>query len=325
MANPIVDPSKVKYFPEMLIECINESSVTTTGQKVASYLMTDRRAVVENAEVYNQTANMDLVISADGIEKARIRSDSHTLRDPCRYHKLSAKETLDFSLIMTAGGPTSDVRSRWNITFRRPLAVDKIRDDVQLDTDELALSNDLHLDEHLSFGTIPHNQSLLNIDPAKLFDDVIPVERNMAIIAAGGESVIGGRKLDIPSPNSQLYVLLGVMVDQDLIVAGTADDTFLVVDRDNDPDYMKLDVSGMTDLQYVPCFVPCIKSLNVRIKSTSGTAAGGAGFIYGIRDLTVADHLRWNIPFNSPVARSDAQKLVTDNPKLAKSIQAGVI
>jgi len=328
MANPIIDPAKAKYFPEMLIECINEASISTSGEQIASYLLNDRSCVVENPEVFTQTANLDLVVSADSSERARIRSNAQVLRDPGRYVKITAKETLDFTGIMTSGGPTTNVRSRWNMTFRRPLVVDKLREKNPLDTDEISSMSAIikKLEDNLSLGTIPRNQSLLNIDPAKMFDDVICVEKNMAAMAASSESIIGGSKINIPNPNSQLIVLLGVMVDTSCFAAGTASDTFVVVDRDTDPNYMKLDVTGMADQFYMKCFVPCIKSLEVRVESATGTGANTVpcGFIYGTRKLNVADHIKWNLPFNSAVARSAAQKLVTDYPDTVKSMQAGV-
>jgi hypothetical protein len=329
MANPIIDPAKAKYFPEMLIECINEASISTSGEHIASYLLNDRRCVVENPEVFTQTANLDLVVSADSSERARIRSNAQTLRDPGRYVKVTARETLDFTGIMTAGGPTTNVRSRWNMTFRRPLVVDKLREKSSLDTDEINSMSEIikQLEDNMSLGTIPFNQSLLNIDPAKLFDDVICVEKNMAAMAAGAESIIGGSKINIPNPNSQLIVLLGVMFDTSCFAAGTASDTFVVVDRDIDANYMKLDVTGMADQFYMKCFVPCIKSLEVCVESATGTGGNTVpcGFIYGTRKLNVADHIRWNLPFNSATARSDAQKLATDWPKTVKSIRAGVV
>jgi hypothetical protein len=327
MANPIIKPDKAKYFPEMLIEAINQASISTNGESIASYSLIDRRCTVENPEVHTQTANLDLVITADSTERARIRSNAQTLQDRNRYIKIRARETVDFSGIMTAGGPTTNVRSRWNMTFREPLVVDKLREKGQLDSVEDSLVKDLHLEENMSFGTIPHNQSLLNIDPSKLFDDVIPVEKNMTAMGASSSSIIGGSAINIPNPNSQVAVLLGVMIDTTCFGAGTPDDTFIIVDRDTDPEYMKLDVTALPDFTYLKCYVPAIKKLEVRIESTTGTGGNTVpcGFIYGIRNLNVADHIRWKLPFNSATARSDAQKLVTDWPKTAKGIQAGVV
>ena len=97
----------------------------------------------------------------------------------------------------------------------------------------------------------------MNIDPAKMFDQVIPVEKSMAALAAGGEAQIGGSQ--IPA-NGNLIVLLGIMVDTS-VFAATPDDTFIVVDRDADSDYVKVDITGMPDNLYVPAtFPPSISS-----------------------------------------------------------------
>lgn len=326
MATPVVDPSKIKYFPEMLPEALNEPSVSVAGQKVASYNMSDRRCVIENIECMTPTANLDLVVSTDSGEKCRIRSDSPANNDPRRYHKISARETMDFSAIMTAGGPTANVRFRWNMTFRRPLPIDKRREGAQLDTEEGPISELVNLDDNLSLGTIPYWQSLMHIDPAKLFDDVIPVDKELAAMAAASESVVGGSPINVPNPNSQLIVLLGVMIDRTALPA-TPSDTFLVIDRDIDSDYVRLDVTAITSNQYIPCYIPALKKLEVRVESATGSGGGviPVGFSYGIRKLNVADYIRWKLPYNSPIARSDAQALISKYNSTAKKIQAGMI
>jgi hypothetical protein len=193
-----------------------------------------------------------------------------------------------------------------------------------LDTVEGPIADLVHLEDFLSLGTISYYQSLAKIDPAKMFDDVIPVDKVLPVIAAGGESIVGGTAINVPNPNSQLIVLLGVSFDSSAMA--TPDDTFLVVDRDTDPDYMKLDVTGMPDNGYLPCYVPAIKKLEVRIESTTGIVASPCGFYYGVRKLNVGDHIRWNLGFpNAPLARADAQALITKYPDIAKRMQAGLI
>ena len=324
MASPTIDPYRAKFFPEMLIEAVNEASISTSGESIAQYRLEDRYAVIESAEVHTQTANLDLVISTDGSEKARIRSDAQTLQDRNRIMKLRARQHIDFTGIMTAGGPTTNVRSRWNMTIRKPTAVYKRRNDIALDTSEVDLEKDLNIDENIMLGVIPHDESLLKIDPSKMFDDIIIVERELAIIAAGGEGVIGGAKIDVPAAGRQLAVLLGVMVDTAMLGAGTADDTFLVVDRDQDSEYMKLDITALPDNVYVPCFVPAIRSLKVYVQSTTGTSADGCGFVYGLRDLTAIDRIKWNLPPGSATGRAEIESLMQRYPKILKGIKAGL-
>jgi len=322
MASPIVDPSKTRYFPEMLIEALNEPSVSTVEATIASYNWSDRRCVVENIIPVTPTANCDLVVMADSREKVRIRSDVPSVADPYRFHKIVARETLDFSYVMTTGS-ASNLRARWNMTFRRPLPVDKIREGKQLDTAEDAIASEIALEDYLSFGAIPYNQSLIHADPVKMFDEIIPIEKEIPAMAAGASAIIGGQQ--IPA-NGQLLVLLGVMVDTSNLPA-TASDTFFCVDRDIDTYYMKLDCTAMPDQLYIPCYVPCIKKLECRIESATGTSSKvvHAGFVYGVRPLSIADYIAWDLPFGSPLQRSKAQELVSRYPTLAKRIKAGLI
>ena len=323
MAQPVIDPSRAKYMPEMLPEILNEASVSTTGCRIASYVLRDRRAVIENAHVFTQTANLDFVVSCDSLERARIRSNVYSLTDRLRYNKFVAKDTIDFSAIMTAGGPTANVRSGWHITFRKPLPVDKLREGAALDSTEETIADSVNLADNLNLGTIPYYQSLMNIDPAKMFDQIIPVEKSMAALAASSEAQIGGSQ--IPA-NGNLVVLLGIMVDTTPLTA-SPDDTFIVVDRDADADYIKVDVTGMPDNLYVPCYIPAVDKLDVRIESTTGS--GGStipcGFVYGTRKLTVGDYIRWELGYRSPIARSEAMTLISRYPELAKRIQAGLL
>lgn len=323
MAQPVIDPSRAKFMPEMLPEILNESSVSTTGCRIASYVLRDRRAVIENAHVFTQTANLDFVVSCDSLERARIRSNVYSLTDRRRYNKFVAKDTIDFSAIMTAGGPTANVRSGWHITFRKPLPVDKLREGGALDSNEETIADSVNLADNLNLGTIPYYQSLMNIDPAKMFDQVIPVEKSMAALAAGGEAQIGGSQ--IPA-NGNLIVLLGIMVDTTPLPV-TPDDTFVVVDRDADADYIKIDVTGMPDNLYVPCYIPAVDKLDIRIESTTGSSGSTipCGFLYGIRKLTVADYIRWEIGYRSPIARSESLALISRYPEVAKRIQAGLL
>lgn len=324
MASPHIDPAKTKYWPEMLIEAINQSSISISGESIASYQLDDRNVVIEDAETVTQTANMDLVISTDGSEKARIRSDAFTLRDRLRVGKIRARSQVDFSGIMTAGGPTTNTRHRWCMTIRKPTIVDKLRDGFPLSDSERSIADELHLEENLMLGTIPYNQSLLTADFNKMFDDIIYVEREQAIIAAGATGIIGGSEVYVPSANQQVIVLLGVMVDTAMLGAGTADDTYLVVDRDNDPEYMKLDITAMPDATYLRCFVPALRKLKVYISSTTGTSAESVGFVYGVRDINFADRIRWNLPPASPTARLEFENIIQKYPKAYRSIMAGV-
>ena len=326
MASPIVDPAKVKYFPEMLPEILNEPSVTTAGQRVASYVLSDRMLTIEQASVVTQTAALDMIVSSDSRERARIRSDAYVLTDPFRRTKITARESAEIRLQHATGGPTANVRSGWEMTFRKPLAVDKLRAGITLDTTEQPIADALHIAENLALGMIPYNKSLLKLDHSSLFTDVIPVEKTMAAIAAGGKSIIGGSAISSATINDQLIVLLGVMIDPTCLAGGAPSDTFVVVDRDNDPNYIKLDITGMPAMLYVPCYIPAINKLEVRVESTTGTAANTVhcGFMYGVRPLNFMDHLKWESPYNSPLARTKSLDIFRQYPSQVQAMLAGV-
>jgi hypothetical protein len=322
MAIPFVDPNRVKYPPEMLIEAINQVAVTTGGDTVASYRFTNKHVTFENPHV-ESTANLDFIVATDSGEKVRIRSNVPTDTDPLRRTKVLARNTLDVSMQMTVGAG-ANVWSRYNITVRKPLPVDKLRYDENLDANEVPISDSLNLDQALSIGTIGYHPSLLNIDPGKMFDEIITVERLLTAMAANSESVIGGAQVLI-NPGT-VAVLLGVMIDTTNISA-SASDTYLMVDRDGDYGYMQMDVTALPDNLYVPCFVPAIETLKVWVKTITGSAGQTvpAGFIYGVRPLNISDHLLWGIPYSSNIKTAEVNELLSKNQRTANMIKAGVI
>jgi len=263
------------------------------------------------------------VIAGDSGEKIRIRSNVPTDTDVLRYAKVIARNTLDVSMIMTVGAG-ANLWSRYNITVVDPLPVDKVRYGENLDADEVPIADELRLDQSLSLGTIGYHPSLLNIDPGKMFDEVIIVERLLAAMAANSETIISGHQVLI-NPGT-VAVLLGVMIDTTNISA-SASDTYVKVDRDGDYGYMQLDVTALPDNLYVPCFVPALETLKVYVTSVTGSAGQTvpAGFIYGVRPLNIRDHELWGIPYSSPIKTAEVKELLGKNPRIASSIKAGVI
>jgi hypothetical protein len=325
MATAIIDPSKARLFPEMLIEALSQDSITTGSEKVASYVLRDKHVLLEDPQV-ESTSGLDLIISPDGGERTRIRSNAVISTDARRATKIRARQTLDVSMQM-ASGSASNIWTRYNLTVRKPLTVDKLRYDMSLDALEAQVADSLLLEDHLSIGTIPYHESLLNIDPSKKFDEIIPVEKSMTALSAASEAVIGGA--EITARPGELVVLLGVMLDTSIFATAVApaNDTYLVVERDGQPDYMKLDYTAMADGLYHKCYVPAVEKLRVTVESAtgSGAAAYPAGFYYGTRKLGLADYVRWDLPVPTPTLRADIETLKAKQPRIFASIKAGVL
>jgi hypothetical protein len=331
MGNTICDPSKAKFWPEMLIEGLNQASITTDPATVASYLFKDRSVVIENPTV-ESTANLDFVVSADSNEKYRIRSNVPTFTDVARMSKVTARKSLTVQMQMAAGN-ASNVWSRFNLTVRRPTVVDKCRYNDVLSNDksaglsEIEVAEALGIDDLLSIGYIPNTMSLLKIDPSKMFEDIIPVDKSVTAIGASSIGYIGSQ---IPVSENKVAVLLGMMVDSSVFTgAGVGPgDTYLCMDRgDLQPYYQKIDITSCADGLYMPCFIPVLDNFKVYIESATGSggAAIPAGFIYGVRDRTIIDYEHWGIPYSSPVVRSEALDILNKNQKIALPLKAGII
>jgi hypothetical protein len=277
--------------------------------------------IVENPR-FDGTALMDFIATADSREKARIRTDVPSATEALNRMKVVARKTLDLSFQMTAGAVT-DKYCRYNMTIRKPNVLDKLRNGENIATEEQAFSDVLKLEDNLSIG-VPYYESLLNIDPSKRFEEIIPVERKLAAMAAGDIAVIGGAQVNIPP--GWLGVLLGVMVDITAFAGVGVGDTFLIVDRDDDPTMMKLEIKGCADGLYMPCYLPFLNSTKVYLESATGSGGNiiQAGFFYGLRKMTDSDYVRWGLSFPTPLQASEASRILSQYPKTLAGLKSGV-
>jgi hypothetical protein len=323
MATAVVDPSMAKFFPECLIECVDQAAITTGGNNVCSYTLQDRYITVEKLEV-DPIANMDVTVAADGFgEKMKIRSDVPAAADTLKMRKIFARKNFSVSNSMTVGAATH-AWNRWNVTVRKPDVVTKCRYGVSLEQSEEKLVDDLNILDALSLGTLPRYGSLLNDDVFKQFDEIIAVDRLLPAIAALGTGIVGSQ-INVNPGN--VNVLLGVMVDSS-IFAAVFSDSYMIMQRDDNYNYMKLDCSGMPDQTYMRCFVPFIDKMQISIYSQTGSAAGTvpAGFIYGVRKMNIIDHIKWGLGYKSPIEASEADDIIAkfESSGLYAKIKAGI-
>jgi hypothetical protein len=156
---------------------------------------------------------------------------------------------------------------------------------------------------------------------------IYPVTRTITPIANsdkthGAPNVVGN--FLNPPYQREVWVLLGVWLDWPVLPA--ADDSFLTIDRDDDSDYMKLDVTAMPRNELVRCYVPFLDELRVYLESATGSGGVGigVGFLYGCRPMTIIDHELWDIPYQSQVERNDAQKTIAQYG-LKNMLKAGLV
>lgn len=334
-------PSKVRYPPESGIEAQSKLSVGTSDTQLASYLVDPFYAVLEDLHV-DFDSPADVIVGTDGYaEKLRVRNNAII---PGGSAPLSTKVVSQRTIEIRARAQTAAIAnfySRYNITVRRPYIIDKIMMGLDLTAaeEDLAVnmlgdkSNPVDLYDRLNLGVLP-NQScfnymnLLGEQILNTFGEhLYPVTRTLTPAAASdkphGAATGVGNVLN-PPYQKEVWVLLGVWCDWPRLPA--AADSFITVDRDDDMDYLKLDVTALPRNHLVRCYVPFIEDLHVWLESATGSNGAniGVGYLYGRRPLSAIDHALWDIPYSSQIEQIEADKLIA-RYGIANMLKAGLV
>ena len=334
----IVDPRRTRLPPESIIESLNTATVGTSNAIVGSYQCDPFVSTLENFQI-ESTNNLDMVLAIDGAaesEKLRTNAvvqitDDHT-GDRARFSKFTAKRTAEVALRMTAA-TAANVYSRYNITTRAPSIIDKIRLDMPLTSEEEQLATEYNVYDKISTGVIPKWVSLLDKNEVwKMFDRIREYPTMLAAIAAAtaAPGVTAGYQIDVPQET--VYVLLGISMDSTQF-AGVFSDTFLCVDIDGIANYMRLDASGIPVNAIMPCYIPFIQKMLVRVESANGSAGNtvAVNYIVGRRPATIVDHLKWGdkFPVRNPVDQMEMDKILNkyeqNGQNIKKMIKVGLM
>jgi hypothetical protein len=314
----IVDPRKVRYPPESLIEAIDNPIVDPAGTSVAQYNCDPFDMQIEEVGLCGQ--NADTVFSSDGFpEVARLTNNVvptifNNIR--ARIHSKQRAEVKMFSNI--PGVQLTHVWGRWNVTVRRPYVADKIRLSPTLDpmrdltTEEQKIATDPSqvIRDNILAGTDPYFYKLDVLDPSsyRVFKNIIPFDTNIAAPAAGSTTQVG--LILNPPYLEELWVLLGIWVDYPRRPA--SNDTFIDIQRDEDVHYMNMDVSAMMPQTVHRCWMPFTSKMVMNLTCvTAPTGPIGVGYIYGVRNLDTLDHRRWEIPYATDQETANDAALVS--------------
>jgi len=341
-----VDPKSVNYAPESLPESQNVGTVAVGGTVVARYMDWPPYYVeMENLVVEHGAQNETVIVSADGYAR---KMHYHTRADPLDTwagnhvspNKVLARDSMELMINPESGVADTDITARWNMSVRDPTVLDKLRIQrvtnypVNFTAAERALIEKYDLEAIRDIGVMPRNENLLGDNVFKWFDEIQQVARRIPAIANGEELVVGG---ELKVPYEKLYVLLGISFDSVAATASglAASELWIKVDRDAKNDYIVMDAVTMPEVTAadmtdgVRMFVPALEKMRVRLDNQSGgdIAAGDAlnlRFIYGIRDLTIIDHLKWNYPFFKESDEARAIEL-DEKYQIRERIAAGLI
>jgi hypothetical protein len=330
----MINPKAVKYPPESLIEAFSTISVGTGVTTLSNYLVDPWFTTLEKLAV-DPRGDADITLAADGYaEKAKIRNNAIMPNFGHGYPlKIFGSGRIAVLAQSRLGAALPNFYCRYNLTFRKPYAVDKLWYNADLTAEEVDIATNqlgYDLSAYTYSGLLtPKRKGLLSASIQDDFLEIVPVFRSLTPVANSTIALNAGNLIGqsiSPSYLSQVGVLLGIIIDHENMFTALPNDTYITVIRDDDQAYMQLDVTACPRNVMMPCYVPFTTKLEVYLESVTGSqgASLGIGFVYGIRDLTILDHMRWNLGYSSLKEQADAESLI-NTLKLWPNAKAGVV
>jgi hypothetical protein len=317
----IVDPRRVRYPPESLIEAIDVDPVAPGGTPAASYLLDPFDACIENICLKGEP--VDTQIAADGFpEVAKVRNNAVAINGNGIRARVYGTRSLEVKMFSTiAATSLNHVWCRYNVTVQRPYIDRKIRlagssdpmRELKAEERRIALDPAELIRDNVIAGTDPYfyRGDYLSDQVDRAFKEIIPVQVTMTAPAACA-SVNVGHIIDKtlnPSRGQQVWVLLGVAIEYggDIVPSNT----YLDFKRDDDPHYMLWDLSALPRNRPVRCFVPFLTEMVPSLVNMTALDYDiGISLWYGVRNMAVLDHMRWDIPYNTDDERLNAEELI---------------
>ena len=342
-----VDPKRAHLAPESLAES-QMSGAAVGGTVLARYFNWAPFYVEVEKLVSTQNANTTVIVSGDGYARkmhfhsrgSPAANSAGIYREPT---KVIAMDSLEIQLSAETGTAVvgNTLATRWNMTVRDPTIIDKLRlkeaigAPINFTPGESALITKYDLENRVKLGLHPKNEDLLGTEILRQFDEIKEVSRRVPTIADGDEISIGG---ELNVPQGKVYTLLGIAFDRAAAVAVgtiTANEVWIKVDRDAVRDHMVLDGISLPDvnatemLQSTRVFMPATETIDVRLVNDSGAAIAAGDnlnvrYIYGIRNMTIPDHIRWNIPFWRE-SDEDLANALDSKYNISEKISAGIL
>ena len=304
-----IDPTKAKYFPEVLPEAITTTS-STSGVTIASYAAFSPFAMFLKDLWTNQAVTG---------ESIRIDTDSGhgVIESPLisRPDRLPVEQDLliEDSMDMWALGAAVKSYFAYTLRITKLTVFEKIKLGLTLTSEEKALADKYDIKKKYLAGI------LKKIDSPQ-FKKIIEVTKEVTVTAGSNTRV--GRFINVKQ--GEKAVLLGLAADSATVVSGVGStDTYLTINRDvSDSSYVKLDTAAMPTIDYeMGCYIPALDRLEILLESVTGISKLPIRYVYGIADLTVIEKIKWG----RESTLTDAERLSATELNLYDSVVAGVL
>jgi len=233
---------------------------------------------------------------------------------------VSAKSTMYLKLLSDAD--VSDYPIRYLIRVSKPSIIEKLLYGVALTDEDTPLNNRFNLGDRVLSRDIP------------ILKPVLVSRKQIArkITATGGDNPQIGETITVPK--NRYIVLDEIAVDGYETSPTDVTDNFIVVDRDLDDEYVKLNCFAMPPFVYnttpgdltpdiplsypMKMSIPAVDKLSIHLENGSNVTNWRVRFKYSTYVLTIPDKIRWGITLTS-----DEESLAVANDLHGK-VKAGL-
>jgi len=230
---------------------------------------------------------------------------------------VSAKSTMYLKLLSDAG--VSDYPIRYLIRVSKPSIIEKLLYGVALTDKDTPLNNKFNLRDRILSNDLPVYKPML----------VSRKQIARKITADSDDNPQVGETITVPK--NRYIVLDEIAVDG---YESGVTDNFIVIDRDLDDEYVKLNCFAMPPFVYnttpgdltpdIPLSysmkmgIPAVDKLSIYLENGSGVTDWRVRFKYSMYVLTIPEKIRWGITLTS-----DEESLASANDLFSK-VQAGL-
>lgn len=267
----LADLRKVKYFPELLPESRFDTVPVAGDNTLTDLRRFDPLLLTLDHVSIDQSDNVLLRIRADAVDE-NLNTASLPLRRPVPVH-VNAKDFLSLTLRDVTGVGANNFRSSYGFWVRKPTIAEKLRHGFSLTGEEEEIARALGIRESVEKGVLPlpvpyqiDREYAAHIKDIRVFTRpsvalYVPVAPDYTVLA-------------------QMFTLPGEILVLRSIAGepGTAaENVSIIVDRDEDADYLTLKPYGFPIPGYgsssvdweMPMFIPALKELRIKVQAAA--------------------------------------------------------
>ncbi len=203
---------------------------------------------------------------------------------------IQAFRSLTYKLFNTnTGAPKTDFRSYFGVLVDKPTVARKILNGIDLTDEEQEINEELGIADSVDKGDLPLPYSFKFEREYHILDSFMVSSRIDTVPTSGSGAVFE----DFSVNPGEAYILTGIAADP----FTTADNFRIIIDRDNDYEYVEFQPAAVNDLDktMTSIFIPALNELRFRVLATNPLANADVRLIIKRVVLTNTLRVRWGL------------------------------